>query len=65
MRLLIGVVAIGLLARGVGAQAVDDSLLQIDPIFSGAEVTTGIAFMPDGDAFVIEKNSGMVRRLEQ
>jgi len=63
MRFLIGVVAIGLVARIAVAQVVNDSSLQVEQIFTGGDLTTGIAFLPDGDAFVIEKNSGMVRRL--
>src|SRR5688572_29223871 len=50
-----------LLAR---AQSVNDATLLIDRIFSNGVSPTGMAFMPNGDAFVIQKNNGQVRLLD-
>src|SRR5258705_5105427 len=46
------------------AQTVNDATLMVDHIIStGLESPTGMAFLPNGDAFVLEKDSGQVRLL--
>jgi glucose/arabinose dehydrogenase len=65
MRYLLAAVVLICSAQFGHAQTLTDSTLVVDQIFSNNQLsTTGIAFMPSGDAFVIEKNTGRVRVLD-
>ncbi len=55
---------LGYLALAALAQTVNDATLQVDPILNGLDTpTTGLAFMPDGKAFLLEQHTGKVRLL--
>lgn len=43
------------------AQSLNDSSLQVQTVVSGLDGPTGVAFLPNGDAFVILKDSGQVK----
>jgi glucose/arabinose dehydrogenase len=55
------------LARAATAQALpqlNDATLYVDHIASGLDTPTGMAFMPNGKAFVLEQHTGKVRILD-
>jgi glucose/arabinose dehydrogenase len=58
------ILAISLCARVGLAQTVNDATLAVDHIITGLDSPTGMAFMPNGDAFVIEKQTGKVELLK-
>lgn len=43
------------------AQSLNDSSLEVQTVVSGLENPTGVVFLPDGDEFVILKDSGQVK----
>lgn len=55
---------VGVLAQAARAQTVNDAKLIIDPIIHNLNNPTGLAFMPNGKAFVLEQHTGKVRILD-
>src|SRR5215212_6283010 len=66
MRYLAAVVlSLGLVAHAAAAPSLNDATLYIDHVVeTGLESPTGIAFMPNGKAFVLEQHTGKVRLLD-
>ena len=58
------ILLLGFLAQAARAQTVNDATLIVDPIMHNPEDSTGLAFMPNGDAFVLEQHTGKVRLLQ-
>jgi len=66
MRYLAAVVlSLGLIAHAAAAPSLNDATLYIDHVVdTGLDSPTGIAFMPNGKAFVLEQHTGKVRLLD-
>ncbi|HEV8379393.1 MAG TPA: PQQ-dependent sugar dehydrogenase [Tepidisphaeraceae bacterium] len=60
----VAIFLLGLIAQAAGAPSVHDATLIVDPIIHDLEESTGMAFMPNGKAFVLEQHTGKVRILD-
>ena len=58
------ILVLGISAQVGRAQVVNDATLMVDHIIGGLDTPTGMAFMPNGDAFVLEQHTGQVRLLK-
>jgi len=58
------ILLLGFLAQSARAQTVNDATLIVDHIIGNLDTPTGLTFMPNGDAFVLEQHTGKVRLLQ-
>ena len=64
MRYLAAAFLLAFIAQAARAQTVNDATLIVDKIIGGLDTPTGMAFMPNGKAFVLEQHTGKVRLLD-
>jgi len=61
--LAMAIFLLAFLAPTARAQTVNDATLAVDHIIGNLDTPTGLTFMPDGRAFVLEQHTGKVRLL--
>jgi len=61
--LAMAIFLLAFLAPTAHAQTVNDATLAVDHIIGNLDTPTGLTFMPDGRAFVLEQHTGKVRLL--
>src|ERR1051325_11409704 len=58
------ILSLSFVALAAGDPSLNYRTLNLDPIIHGLDTPSGLAFMPNGKAFVLEQHTGKVRLLD-